>query len=228
MRGKVAQSYTSPAQGRITPACAGKSKNTFIGQSPAEDHPRMCGEKALVAHDYTSTSGSPPHVRGKDVHNLGYEHQYRITPACAGKSTSNLKRRRMGWDHPRMCGEKVFLSVPATSVLGSPPHVRGKGLFVRARNVRLGITPACAGKRLRPVKTCIRTWDHPRMCGEKFYVDEVLPGDTGSPPHVRGKVISLSSGLYIRRITPACAGKSDSCRPVLPLSEDHPRMCGEK
>ena len=30
---------------RITPACAGKSKSTFIGQSPAEDHPRMCGEK---------------------------------------------------------------------------------------------------------------------------------------------------------------------------------------
>ena len=32
-------------EGGITPAYAGKSKSTFIGQSPAEDHPRMCGEK---------------------------------------------------------------------------------------------------------------------------------------------------------------------------------------
>ena len=45
VRGKEVQIHDHLWAGRITPACAGKSKSTFIGQSPAEDHPRMCGEK---------------------------------------------------------------------------------------------------------------------------------------------------------------------------------------
>ena len=45
MRGKALYGVFEGLVGGITPAHAGKSKNTFIGQSPAEDHPRTCGEK---------------------------------------------------------------------------------------------------------------------------------------------------------------------------------------
>ena len=66
-----------------------------------------------------------------------------------------------------MCGEKCGYRLPFRSIVGSPPHVRGKvkvGLFV-GHSVR--ITPACAGKSIteRGFKNGIE--DHPRVCGEK-------------------------------------------------------------
>ena len=61
---------------------------------------------------------------------------------------------------------------------------------MKRKNLRVkteGITPACAGKRATAQIFRNLYGDHPRVCGEKFYVDEVLPGETGSPPRVRGK-----------------------------------------
>ena len=34
--------------------------------------------------------------------------------------------------------------------------------------------------------------------------------------------------MRVQRITPACAGKRKSRRPVLGSVQDHPRVCGEK
>ena len=77
------------------------------------------------------------------------------------------------------------------------------------------ITPAYAGKSPPAKRRNPAIWDHPRVCGEKFYVDEVLPGDTGSPPRVRGKGASKKDELLALRITPAYAGKSKVFLPSL-------------
>ena len=66
------------------------------------------------------------------------------------------------------------------------------------------------------------------MCGEKGKGGVLTMAETGSPPHVRGKVeipgiITSKSG-----ITPACAGKSMYHTTRCGGSWDHPRMCGEK
>ena len=51
---------------------------------------------------------------------------------------------------------------------------------------------------------------------------------TGSPPHVRGKVLTIPVVVLHHGITPACAGKRTTA-PVQRLHGwDHPRMCGEK
>ena len=50
----------------------------------------------------------------------------------------------------------------------------------------------------------------------------------GSPPPMRGKEIVVWPWSCHRRITPAYAGKRDSCRPLPPWCQDHPRLCGEK
>ena len=71
-------------------------------------------------------------------------------------------------------------------------------------------------------------WDHPRVGGEKFYVDEVLPGDTGSPPHGRGKVALAPASVPTLIITPAWAGKSRTCTGQRANTHNHPRMGGEK
>ena len=66
------------------------------------------------------------------------------------------------------------------------------------------------------------------MCGEKQKKSEKVQLLEGSPPHVRGKAALLANPIVWLGITPACAGKSPNRLPVLHLSRDHPRMCGEK
>ena len=74
---------------------------------------------------------------------------YRITPACAGKSSTFLRAHPCRRDHPRVCGEKVSSALCSTSVSGSPPRVRGKACWAKYDPESEGITPACAGKRLK-------------------------------------------------------------------------------
>ena len=52
--------------------------------------------------------------------------------------------------------------------MGSPPHVRGKGLNLTHPSQLTGITPAYAGKSI--IETIIGAIkeDHPRTCGEKI------------------------------------------------------------
>ena len=71
-------------------------------------------------------------------------------------------------------------------------------------------------------------WDHPRLCGEKVSKVPLMLANIGSPPPMRGKVISTRIASVKVRITPAYAGKSlRACSHKL-LPEDHPRLCGEK
>ena len=173
-------------------------------------------------------SGSPPHVRGKDCDIPLPPLSVRITPACAGKSTTRHRTAAFYRDHPRMCGEKPLIYKHGTYGEGSPPHVRGKVRIGGTDYARGRITPACAGKSLFQPEPPQGRRDHPRMCGEKMSEDVTTAEDAGSPPHVRGKVRHRAVIYHDGRITPACAGKSRNSHVISDCSKDHPRMCGEK
>ena len=49
----------------------------------------------------------------------------------------------------------------------------------------------------------------------------------GSPPQVRGKRPLAAVAVGTVRITPAGAGKTESCLIKYALTKDHPRRCGE-
>ena len=151
-----------------------------------------------------------------------------ITPACAGKRSAAACARFRAWDHPRVCGEKNGGFCGSCFGAGSPPRVRGKGGAVRDSGAAVGITPACAGKRTRGSMELPMHRDHPRVCGEKHMNTLTASCAEGSPPRVRGKVCNPFSTNLNARITPACAGKSQLGIAVQPLTEDHPRVCGEK
>ena len=70
--------------------------------------------------------GSPPRVRGKVTVNGQTLSDFRITPACAGKSAGIDPSVRDIGDHPRVCGEKYHIII--------------------LLDCSSGITPACAGK----------------------------------------------------------------------------------
>ena len=99
--------------------------------------------------------GSPPHVRGKVFQIDRFDCHAGITPACAGKSKPNTIQSRPDKDHPRMCGEKDTRLLALCRLLGSPPHVRGKGVSNVFISEKFGITPACAGKRLKRSRSTV-------------------------------------------------------------------------
>ena len=151
-----------------------------------------------------------------------------ITPACAGKSLRCHLRSAVRWDHPRVCGEKWEEELSSRLEEGSPPRVRGKGVDRKIALLRYGITPACAGKRTGAEACGGCSWDHPRVCGEKFIHSSLRYGRLGSPPRVRGKDYDSARIRCQLGITPACAGKRFNSSSMLKQMGDHPRVCGEK
>ena len=95
VRGKVVEIGLRISGGRITPACAGKSEPSCPRKRRAEDHPRMRGEKPLSIVSADSRQGSPPHARGKGYNPQTAKNKGGITPACAGKSSTDMINNRL-------------------------------------------------------------------------------------------------------------------------------------
>ena len=167
MRGKVVVSRNLCLFSGITPAYAGKSEVSKYASKPAEDHPRVCGEKANAKRERHAALGSPPRMRGKAARPRAAPERPGITPAYAGKRSAVHTWDTRPWDHPRVCGEKKSTSEKSTCKTGSPPRMRGKDLLVATPGQKQpgspprmrgkaeaglvqrelpGITPAYAGK----------------------------------------------------------------------------------
>ena len=96
----------------------------------------MGGEKKDKLPHFDCIRGLPPHGRGKVYLGPQLLPGHGITPAWAGKSRSTTRRTWAPRDHPRMGGEKVQGMVISGSMMGSPPHGRGK-----VRHLSHGLLP---------------------------------------------------------------------------------------
>ena len=132
--------------------------------------------------------GSPPRMRGKHTARTLERVLHRITPAYAGKTRLHLQLIAPCRDHPRVCGENLFVFKAFKIRMGSPPRMRGKRQAHRRRWLNKGITPAYAGKT---------SWS------ARKGVDRA-----GSPPRMRGKRIKKYKEYSNNGITPAYAGKT--------------------
>ena len=208
MRGKDRRAVQGGIPAGITPAYAGKSPVVRERFLPAQDHPRVCGEKRSAGLGGRDGLGSPPRMRGKDRKDTDDAGIERITPAYAGKRQPDGQRRQLHRDHPRVCGEKSLPPRPMRAQRGSPPRMRGKENSSPKRLPTIGITPAYAGKSIRT-----RTG---------------TSAPRGSPPRMRGKAPDRTGDSLSPRITPAYAGKRRQNPHRATLHRDHPRVCGEK
>ena len=176
VRGKGGVNRYALKRAGITPACAGKRVIESLVYCVDRDHPRMCGEKLLKEQQLKDHPGITPACAGKRGEYGGQTHRpqdhprmcgeklyfpplafslIRITPACAGKSTFFLRAGFASGDHPRMCGEKDHHQIAEGPCEGSPPHVRGKAERRDLPVGGYGITPACAGKRLKRSRSTV-------------------------------------------------------------------------
>ena len=126
-------------------------------------------------------------MRGKAIFEPSILFITRITPAYAGKSHFFHINIIPLEDHPRLCGEKLSGAAGVAFSSGSPPPMRGKVLLPRRAGLVIGITPAYAGKRENNTRGYTSEWDHPRLCGEKLFMDGEYGARIGSPPPMRGK-----------------------------------------
>ena len=145
-RGKAFSVLRRQFRFRITPAQAGKRQSSQCGDAPAQDHPRVGGEKEPYSVFRLSQQGSPPHGRGKVRLAPLIQLLVGITPAWAGKSMTAPGRSSRTGDHPRVGGEKLSWSRLRQNPEGSPPRGRGKVADGLLAGACPGITPALAGK----------------------------------------------------------------------------------
>ena len=74
------------AADRITPADAGKTQRAVRLNAAGQDHPRGCGENAVLGVCLSPPVGSPPRMRGKPDYTYVAYSDGGITPADAGKT----------------------------------------------------------------------------------------------------------------------------------------------
>ena len=147
----------------------------------------MRGEDPYLVRKTTSRSGSPPLARGRHLHVIGVDNDQGLTPACAGKTQTVTYGGLEDEAHPRLRGEDYFNDMNENAVVGSPPLARGR-LTSPAFVIQLHwLTPACAGKTMRPKTSgsCIRA--HPRLRGEDRHGSRSPGRIQGSPPLARGR-----------------------------------------
>ena len=226
-RGRLRHDGRPYAAFRITPACAGKTPAFPRAGHLAADHPRMRGEDIQDNQNEEVQEGSPPHARGRRSWPGVVSGSTGITPACAGKTAQRKTRGTTRSDHPRMRGEDTSLMGTPSGSQGSPPHARGRHVLSGQLELRLGITPACAGKTSALGGQTASKTDHPRMRGEDFNFFSYKKCAPGSPPHARGRHAGFQRVRVFFGITPACAGKTAVESQKNAGSSDHPRMRGE-
>ena len=145
VRGALVQDFLQGLSTGIIPACAGSTVSWRIRRPPCRDHPRMCGEHNGWKDKAALYLGSSPHVRGAQRLERQSCSLSGIIPACAGSTFVIVYPPRFSRDHPRMCGEHLWMQASTGATSGSSPHVRG-ALWPRVSGrASIGIIPACAG-----------------------------------------------------------------------------------
>ena len=166
MRGTLCSLRNSREAVGIIPAYAGNTGMPSDSVLQPGDHPRVCGEHP-VEHDARGVGlGSSPRMRGT-LHGIPVRRaQPGIIPAYAGNTGSAHAFERRSWDHPRVCGEHLYLAFKLSGLRGSSPRMRGTHIQKSGLVAGDGIIPAYAGNTRPPMLVEDVARDHPRVCGE--------------------------------------------------------------
>ena len=105
--------------------------------------------------------------------------------------------------------------------------MRGTQSHQPAGAERPGIIPACAGNTAFLHIEPDSVGDHPRVCGEHYFLRYGIAIHRGSSPRVRGTHIQGGGAHVDSGIIPACAGNTLHTASKEQAPRDHPRVCGE-
>ena len=166
MRGAHELAFRLPDMGRIIPADAGSTRGGSCRVDECWDHPRGCGEHSPSIGAIMSRSGSSPRMRGARPRSPGANSRGRIIPADAGSTFPASSFVRKVSDHPRGCGEHLYLILKWVGLAGSSPRMRGARCSAGCAGPAGRIIPADAGSTQTVLWNPTGHKDHPRGCGE--------------------------------------------------------------
>ena len=212
---------------RDHPRLRGEHLITFRISTVEAGSPRLRGEHWLTNTPLIDRIGSPPLARGTLQIIITHQIIFRITPACAGNTGHVSCKVLTPQDHPRLRGEHELFCQRDVNHPGSPPLARGTQAFDNGWWQSDGITPACAGNTAVIFLPCPEVKDHPRLRGEHSIFRAPSAQGNGSPPLARGTHTICSQEYMDYRITPACAGNTETGKPPEMFYQDHPRLRGE-
>ena len=207
MRGTRAAICGAEVLNGIIPAYAGNTMIVAVAHVHWWDHPRVCGEHTQTVPPTTSGAGSSPRMRGTPAVRVCAVSLPGIIPAYAGNTTNDYDFDTPRRDHPRVCGEHTGVGAANVTAKGSSPRMRGTRIATGDYPCPNGIIPAYAGNTLCLTLLDFCCWDHPRVCGEHFFIACHDRIKEGSSPRMRGTHFTFWQ----------CAD----------IWGDHPRVCGE-
>ena len=132
----------------------------------------------------------------------------RNTPAYAGKTFPDDRRRRVLRKHPRLRGEDSKWTGALMMIPETPPLTRGRLSHLVATLFSVRNTPAYAGKTF--LQRFVRAFcqKHPRLRGEDVTLTTLETGSTETPPLTRGRLKEIAMVEEVKGNTPAYAGKT--------------------
>ena len=107
MRGKLRNSCFSCLSTRNIPAYAGKTASATLPTDFPKEHPRVCGENAILRALLARLRGTSPRMRGKPMQKTEQAQAKGNIPAYAGKTACNFIAHCQTAEHPRVCGENT-------------------------------------------------------------------------------------------------------------------------
>ena len=149
MRGTLVVIVAGVGFSGIIPAYAGNTSHASAACSRRWDHPRVCGEHALLHALMNHVRGSSPRMRGTLSPPVFLRVRPGIIPAYAGNTISSGSSSIGSGDHPRVCGEHAAGGDEFGEEPGSSPRMRGTLPGCPRRSPRPGIIPAYAGNTHR-------------------------------------------------------------------------------
>ncbi len=112
---------------RFIPASAGNGLGEVLVKWFLPVHPRVCGERPELTIKPWRAVGSSPRLRGTARCTHKPIRTGRFIPASAGNGTSHRCPPLRTAVHPRVCGERIKVTLPLVGLCGSSPRLRGTG-----------------------------------------------------------------------------------------------------
>ncbi len=188
----------------------------------------MRGERNGLLPRQKPKAGSSPRARGTrsafPIRPLGR----RFIPACAGNALSVACLSIVLAVHPRVRGERAFVTREFPRSAGSSPRARGT-LFPSPQKFQpQRFIPACAGNATSLTGAVAAGAVHPRVRGERGFVKNKEVTIHGSSPRARGTRCGRDGCRRATRFIPACAGNALKEKRPSWIVSVHPRVRGER
>ena len=165
-RGRRADQVGADSSTGNTPAYAGKTQRAPTPQARHGKHPRLRGEDDEANLQSLCHEETPPLTRGRPERGGFRQAPPRNTPAYAGKTFHEEVENLPLGKHPRLRGEDAFRTSLPYSVVETPPLTRGRPILRNGSAMRMGNTPAYAGKTHSFSFVSLIFEKHPRLRGE--------------------------------------------------------------